>query len=849
MQHLFRSLTLTMLLLAVPSLAAAAGEPRPGNLPADQVAGELKVVSLDGKTAGEALRLPLEHTDVEIEVSGFVARAKVRQRYTNPFDKPIEAVYVFPLPNKAAVDGMTMTIGEKVIRGQINKRAEARRIYERAVAAGKRAGLLEQERPNIFTQSVGNILPGDRIEIEITYVDILDYRDEGAFELVFPMVVGPRYIPGQTLNEQGSQSGDGTVADTDQVPDAARITPPVLEPGQRSGHDISLSVKLDAAVPIRALHSISHAVDTEQHSPSRRTVRLHASDQIPNKDFVLRYQVAGKAPQVALITHKDGQRDGFFTLVVLPQQQVTDAQTVPRDLIFILDTSGSMRGEPLAKSKDAMQRLIQGMRPSDRFNIVRFAGDTSTLWSQPRPKTSQNLAAALAYVERQRGSGGTEMRSGIVEALAQPSDPERLRIAMLLTDGYVGNEQGILAAIEKERRGARVFSLGVGSSVNRFLLDRVATVGLGEAFYLRQDEQSDETIARFFKRVDRPSLAHIALDWGNLSVTGLTPARIPDLWQGQPILVHGRYARGEQGELVVRGRIGAEPYEKRIPVQLPAKEPANGALASVWARSRVKELMLSLARGASPQAVEGQVTKLGLDYGLMTQWTSFVAVEETIVNQDGKPTKVVQPLELPEGVDYEGVFGERQKNAHAARLMLVAPSPMMQRSAGHDGRVRRRAPTAGRFHNMAPMAEAPAADYAVAEESEPKQTAEIKETVSDGAPAEPAAPGESLTYRCLPEALTVSGELRYADVRRILVQHLKRLCPALQGAVDRDRSLGVRLLVGEDGKPSSVKLDTPRGFPQALAARIRQSLQTLVFTPLKHGGEVSISFDLKLATP
>jgi len=505
MRSPLRLFSTLLLVAAAPFVSADAS--RPGGLPAGVDPGELKVLSIDGKLPDTPLQLPLQHTDVRISVSGFVARATVTQRYTNPFEAPIEAVYVFPLPDKAAVDGMTMRVGEKLIRGEIKRRDEARRIYEQAKAEGKRTGLLEQERPNIFTQSLGNIMPGDDIRVEITYVDILEFRDEGSYELVFPMVVGPRYIPGSPVGSGGEgQGGSGWSPDTDQVPDASRITPPVLEPGQRSGHDINLEVTLDAAVKIRGVHSVSHAVDITEVSESKRTVRLHSSDTLPNKDFVLRYEVAGKAPEMAFITHHSPERGGYFTFIALPPQQVSAADAVARDLIFILDTSGSMSGFPLDKSKQAMEKLIDGMRPSDRFNVVRFAGDTGTLWPEPRPKTPANVSAAKQFVAGLRASGGTEMRQGIVEALGQPSDPQRLRIAFLLTDGYVGNEEGILASIEKERRTARVFTLGVGSSVNRYLLDRAAVVGRGEAFYVRQDEDAGAVIERFFKRVDRPSL-------------------------------------------------------------------------------------------------------------------------------------------------------------------------------------------------------------------------------------------------------------------------------------------------------------------------------------------------------
>jgi len=643
---------LTAFIITLLLLPAHASE-RPASLADGVNPGTLSVKKIGGEKPDKKLEMPLKHTDVKIEVSGFVASATVTQHYHNPFKKPIEAVYTFPLPNDAAVDDMQMIIGQRTIKGLIKRREEARKIYEQARDRGQRASLLEQERPNIFTQSVANIMPGDNITITIRYVNILRYA-ESHYELVFPMVVGPRYIQGN-------------------VPDASRITPPVLKPGERTGHDIALSVKLDAGVPIKNVHSSSHVINTQSINRHEKQIQLHQADTIPNKDFVLRYDVAGKAPEMATIAHHD-ERGGFFTLMIQPQRTVSDAQVIPRELIFIVDTSGSMRGFPIEKSKEAMRMLIKGMRSTDTFNVVRFAGDTGTLWNKPMPYTQANVAQALRYVDSFQGRGGTEMRKGILDALAQPAADGYLRIAFLLTDGYVGDEFRIFQAIENEKRGARVFSLGVGASVNRYLLDRAAEIGRGEAFYVRQDENSDKVIKQFFQRVDRPALAHIEIDWGNLDVTELSPAKVPDLWAGQPIRIHGRYSNGGEETIVVRGQLANQPYEQRLRVKLPQNAPAHEAMASVWARQQVRQLMRQMVRAGQTKELIEKVTQLGLTFRLMTQWTSFVAVEEKIVNVDGKPQTVVQPVEMPEGVSYEGVFGEQQMPAPVVMRGMRAKS-------------------------------------------------------------------------------------------------------------------------------------------------------------------------------
>ncbi len=638
------------------------------SLPTGINPGTLEVLQIDGKKPTEKLEMPLQHTDVKIEISGFVASAVITQQYKNPFEQPIEAVYTFPLPNDAAVDDMQMTIGKRIIKGLIKRKQEAREIYEKARNQGQIASLLEQERPNIFTQSVANIMPGDDILITIRYVNILKYS-EGNYELVFPIVVGPRYIPG---NIAIGHSGTGWSLDTDKVPDASKITPPILKSGERTGHDISLSVKLNAGVSIKKVHSTSHVIDIKNINSHASIINIHPADTLPNKDFILRYQVAGKAPEIATISHHDKQ-GGFFTLMIQPQHKITDEQVFPRELIFIVDTSGSMNGFPIEKSKQAMRKLIKGMRSLDMFNVVRFAGDTGTLWSHPRPYTQTNADEALRYVERFRGMGGTEMKKGIVEALAKPAADGYLRIAFLMTDGYVGDELGIFQAIEKERRGARIFCLGVGSSVNRYLLDRAAEIGRGEAFYVRQDENSDNVIKQFFQRVDKPSLAHIEIDWGSLDIHSLYPTKVPDLWAGQPILIHGRYNKGGKSTVTVRGQITGQKYTQKLSVILPYTQLENEAMATVWARKKVHQLMNEMVRAGQTSDLIERVTKVGLDFKLMTQWTSFVAVEERIVNIEGKLQTVVQPVELPEGVAYEGIFAEEINKSESFKS-LASPS-------------------------------------------------------------------------------------------------------------------------------------------------------------------------------
>jgi len=644
--------TLPVVTVAIVALIGAglATGPTPAQEadPLEVTQGALRVIVESGE---EPLEFPLQHTDVQAAIAGMVADVTVTQTFANPYEDTIEAVYVFPLPQNAAVNDMTMKIGDRTIRGLIKKREEAREIYEQAREAGQTAGLLEQERPNIFTQSVANITPGAEILIEIHYVQDLKY-DHGTYEFTFPMVVGPRYIPGTPIG----RTGGGWASDTDQVPDASRITPPVLKPGERSGHDISLSVDLNAGVPIQDLRCRSHEVEMQRTGDRRATVTLKPFDTIPNKDFMLAWDVAGEQPEMALLTHREGETGGFFSLMIQPKAEFEAGEITPRELIFVVDCSGSMSGEPIAAARQAMRRIITHMQPNDTFRVIRFSEAASQLSQEPLANTPDNIRRALVYIEQMAGSGGTQMIEGIKAALDYPADPERMRIVSFMTDGYIGNETEILAAIEEKLGGARLFSFGVGTSVNRYLLENMAEAGRGAVEYMRPNEDSSAMIDRFYERIDRPFLIDIDIDWGDLQVADIYPGRIPDLFAAQPVIVHGRYTEPGSGPISVRGRLGGELWSQRLDIDLPAQQLENAALASLWARARIKDLMDQMYQGED-EAIVAQVTNLALEFRLMSAYTAFVAVEETVVNEGGQQRVVQQPVPMPEGVSYEGVFG------------------------------------------------------------------------------------------------------------------------------------------------------------------------------------------------
>ncbi|MBI1764307.1 MAG: VWA domain-containing protein, partial [Acidobacteria bacterium] len=614
--------------------------------------GALQALDSTGQARGAC---PLKHTDVQASVTGSLARVTVTQEFHNPYSDKIEAVYVFPLPQNAAVDDMTMRIGERTIKGQIKRREEARAVYEAARNAGQIASLLDQERPNIFTQAVANILPGATVKVTISYVEFLKYA-EGTYEFVFPMVVGPRYIPGQPLAQPNPQAAP----DTSEVPDASRITPPVTPEGTRAGHDISISVNVDTGVPLDSLKSTLHEVDIERPAPNHANVRLRNQQTIPNKDFILKFDVAGQKINDALLAHRRNA-GGFFSLLLQPPERVTAKDVTPKELVFVLDTSGSMSGFPLEKAKETMRLALDALYPQDTFNLITFSGDTHILFPEPVAATRANLAKAQAFLETREGSGGTEMMKAIRAALDPSDKQDHLRIVCFITDGYVGNDFEIIGEVQKHPN-ARVFSFGIGSSVNRFLLDKMAEHGRGEVEYVSLQDDGSAAAKRFHERVRNPLLTDIELDWGGLPVTDVYPQRIPDLFSAKPLILTGRYTQGARGTVRLRGKLAGQPFVRELQIELPDQQPEHDVLATLWACTRIDRLMSEdfqgLQNGNAKPEVREAITQLGLDFRLLTQFTSFVAVEETMVTEGGVPRRVDVPVELPEGVSRKGLSGE-----------------------------------------------------------------------------------------------------------------------------------------------------------------------------------------------
>ena len=913
--------------------------------------GRLEAFDVDGNTVGPC---PLQNTDVSAEVSGPIVSVSIAQRYANPYDMPIEAVYTFPMSNRGAVHRMTMTVvdpdgNERIVEGEVKERELARRIYEMARDAGYVASLLDQERPNIFTQSVANIAPGATVTVEIGYIEVIEARD-GEYAFEFPTVVGPRYIPGKpspssiadlpegvavrrgiilrgpgdivpfagaedwneylqrpvegfdgmtfgawmqkkiasapdrmpssevqtwtpgrifelmssavridrpaiagtivdprnyeltvvvegivdyeppanggktpdiasddvivepfTFYDGGlgsigdrwfcwapptePQPGGNFSLDTDQVPDASRITPMPVRPDQRAGHDISINVRIDTGgVPIVGLEAPLHEVVEKREGDGRVDVSLADRSTIPNRDFVLRWRLEDGAITESVFTHVAPTIDerivsgGYLTMVLSPPAGTPAEAVQPRELVFVLDTSGSMRGFPIEKAKEVMTRAIDSMRENDTFNLITFAGSTRMLWDRPRPASEENRQLANAFIESRQGGGGTEMMKAINAALTRdvvkedrltvdelknlPADgrevrvrlpfgsfairqlvahpdqgkhddgivsnredmdikyakpvPDRpagiegmringdtlvdmdgrwvtrdgrrmmdvdratfviddttwtadgrpvierdpMRIVVFMSDGYVGNDQAIVQAIRDNAKTTRVFALGIGNSVNRFLLDEMARQGRGAVDYVLLADGADEVVGRLARRIQTPVLTDIEVKIEGVESYDILPMNpaglLPDLFDARPLMLHARYrppiAGSVEGTVVISGNTGSGPYQRRIPVTFSSEAPEHASIATLWARAQVDEVLaphlLAVEQGLTPPKIKEEVIEIGEGYSIVTPFTSFVAVEKSKVVVEGRSMLVTVPIELPDGTDWEGIFGD-----------------------------------------------------------------------------------------------------------------------------------------------------------------------------------------------
>ena len=624
---------------------------------------------LKSRHHGAAQHAPLLETDVEIRVTGHVARAKVSQRFRNPHPDWYEGTYVFPLPENAAVDRLRMRIGERIVEGEVREKEQAKKSYAEAKAEGRRAALIEQERPNIFTSSVANIAPGEEIRIEIEYQQTLRY-DQGRYSLRFPMVVGPRYLP----------------ASMDPL-DAARISPAVLRPDEsgRLHNPVTLRVEIQAGVPLAGLRSTSHAIDTPTCGESGCRAVLRGP--VPaNKDFVLDWALApGAAPVAAAIAEEKGGR--YYGLVmVAPPALERRAAPIPREAIFVVDTSGSMQGASIAQAREALELAIRKLGAADRFNVIEFNSYARPLYPEARPATPDNIAGAARWVRNLRANGGTEMAKALDLALDGRETPGRIRQIVFLTDGAVGNEEPLLRMIRDRLGDSRLFTVGIGSAPNSHFMTKAAQFGAGSFTYIGRIEEVKEKMDALFAKLESPVLKGVRIDWGGAEDVEAWPKQVPDLYAGEPVMVLFSAARLGSGEVTISALAGDRPWQARVPL-LPAA--GENALSVLWARERIGALMDRLRGGAPEQEIRDAVVALALEHQLVSRYTSLVAVDRTPARSAEAQLKSASlATNLPEGWTYEGVFGELPRGATGMRFdfllgaLLLLLAALLWRRAG-----------------------------------------------------------------------------------------------------------------------------------------------------------------------
>jgi Ca-activated chloride channel family protein len=612
--------------LLVPLVAAAQGD----RVSADKTLSPYFFVE-GGDSAID--RLPLKDTRVDVAITGVIADVTVRQVYENLGTRPIHARYVFPASTRAAVYGMTMTVGDVRTVARIRERKQAAREFEAAKKEGKSASLLEQSRPNVFTMKIANVLPGDTISVELKYTELLVPTD-GVYEFVYPTVVGPRY----------SEKPENQASPGDEF-----VKAPYTHQAEAPRSEFHLSGVVSTGVPLQDLASPSHQVDVRWSSAGRSEFTLAESDRpAGNRDFILRYRLAGEEITSGLLLYQ-GRNENFFLLMAEPPRAVEADEVPSREYIFVLDVSGSMNGFPLDTAKTLMSDLANVLRPSDTFNIVVFADGSATFSPVSVPATRPNLTRALQFIGQKKGGGGTRLLAALERAVAVPRQREASRSIVLVTDGYIEAEADVFDYVRARRDEVNVFAFGIGSSVNRFLIEGIARAGLGEPFIVTEPGEASEAATRLRRYIDTPVLTGIDVTFNGFDAYDVEPGTVPDLFASRPIVVFGKWRGSAAGSIDISGRTGRGVYRTSIAVSPSSADVRHGALRHLWARTRIADLS-DFGPSAPTEERIADITALGLNYGLLTRYTSFVAVQEVVRRTTEGADTVDQPLPLPAGV-------------------------------------------------------------------------------------------------------------------------------------------------------------------------------------------------------
>ncbi len=613
---------------------------------------------------------PLKATNVVSNINGIIAETYVTQTYANTGDTPINASYVFPASSGVTVHGMKMVIGNEMITAKIKEKETAKAEYTEAKSEGKSASLMEQKRPNVFTMDVANIMPGDIVNIELHYTELITPK-ENTYEFVFPTVVGPRYAPpaasGNDSDNTGSDGESGSGSDDDWV------ASPYLPGGATPPGDYNITVNLSTGVPIADITSKSHGIRIDKSNDSTAQITLMNSDDYAgNRDFILKYRLTGEEIQSGLVL-SGGEDENFFMLTIQPPERYEPEDIPPREYIFVLDVSGSMFGYPLDTAKDLVHDLVADLHETDTFNLVLFANESTLLSSGSLPATQQNIRAAIQMIDEQNGGGGTSLLPALQDALAIPKEDDTARSIVIITDGYISNDSEIISCVTENMNSASFFSFGIGTSVNDYLIKQIAGCGLGESFIVTDREDAAESAASFRTYIEAPLLTDISVTYKNFDVYDVEPSVPSILYAAQPIVLFGKWRGNPAGTITITGKTGEEEYIQEIPLNTVKMDMESDALRYLWARTHLDRIA-GYGSVRNDASVKDEITQIGLKYNMITPYTSFIAVSEIIRNPEKNSTDVDQALPLPQRVSSLAVGGGYRAYSEPEMFLLILPA-------------------------------------------------------------------------------------------------------------------------------------------------------------------------------
>jgi len=572
---------------------------------------------------------PLKSTDVNVSIQGIIADTYVVQTYANEGNKPINASYIFPASTKVTVHGMQMQIGNQTVTAVIKEKEEAKQEFETAKSEGKSASMLSEERANVFTMDVANIMPGDEVRIELHYTELI-MPTEGVYQFVYPTVVGPRYVS-PALDDTGTREEWTGI--------------PYLANGSAPSDTYNIHVSVSTGVPIAELTSSSHDIIIQEKGDTMADVGLKdPSDYAGNRDFILNYKLTGEQINTGLITSK-GEKENFFMLMVQPPEHCQTDEIPPREYIFVLDVSGSMSGFPLETAKGLIYNLVSGLRETDCFNLILFSGTSLKMADRSVPATQENISKAACLIKEQTGTGGTELAEALEDALDTPAMRGVSRNIVIISDGYISGEKEIFQIVNDHMNQADFFSFGIGSAVNRYLIEGIASIGQGEPFIATDTGEASKIADQFRTYIQSPVLTDIKVSFDGFDTYDVEPAVIPTLYAKKPIVLLGKWRGEAAGTIQIEGMTGKGKYSQTISVA-DAMIGENNAVGYLWARKRVERLT-DYGQETDSDAVKKEVTQIGLDYHMITPYTSFIAVLDVVRNPEGDATDVDQPLPLP----------------------------------------------------------------------------------------------------------------------------------------------------------------------------------------------------------